>query len=242
MSRKLITPTKAGILGTQPPVSTRTYKTVSHGQIIDTLSEELDKQGFIIINENYSASVNNQIINGHLQLGGLNIDSELSFEIAFINSYNKTKRAVVVAGSQVRICENGHILGDTSLGLFQKKHVGTVSDEIMKFIPDMVKAANESFSLLKKQKDRMKEIEIDRKVRNELIGQFYLDDALITDTQMSIIKREIENPSFAYNADTNSLWQLYNNVTLAMKETHPSKWIGNHQKLNKVVNDQFQLV
>lgn len=236
---KLINSTKQQIISTPPPPSTRTYKTISHGEIIDRISESLDKEGFIISKEFYSGNLNNSVVRGHLQLG-LAIDGDLKFEIAFLNSYDKSKRAVVVGGSQVIICENGHILGDTKYGSFKRKHSGTADQDIKIFIPEMVKSANEAFEVLIKQKERMKEIELSKKVRNELVAQLYFDDAIIADTQMSILKKEFDKSSFDYGSP-NSLWETYNHVTFAMKGSHPSKWFSNHQELNKIVNDRFQL-
>jgi len=233
--------TKQDIITAQPPTSTRTYKAISHGSIINTLSEELDREGFGVTSEYYLSTANRAVVVGHLMLN-VSTDSELKFEVGFLNSYNKTKRAVVAGGSQVIVCENGHILGDISYGAFKKKHVGNADVEIVEFIREMVKRAHDCFDVLIKQKNRMKEIEVSRKVRNELIGQLYLEDAIISETQISIIRKEITKSSFDYNTDPNSLWQIYNNVTVGLKSTHPSKWIQNHQSLNRIINEQFQLV
>lgn len=241
MPAKLINPTKEAILRTIPPPATRTYKTISHGQIIDSICDNLSKEGFNVVKERYQGSHNNQIIVGHLQLD-INLDKDLKFEIGFMNSYNKMKKAIVIAGSSVFICGNGHILGDGSYGNFTRKHVGNANIKIDEFIPEMVKSASDHFQVLIKQKDRMKEIELDKKVRNELIGQLYLDEALITTTQMSIIKKEFKKSSFDYGTSPTSLWQTYNNITMGLKETHPSDWLSSHQKLNKIVNEKFQLV
>lgn len=238
--RRLMSKDKFDIINSVPPPSTNTYKSIGHGTIIDMISESLDKEGFTIKSEYYSANLGNQVVRGHLQLN-LNLDNDLMFEIAFLNSYNKTKRAVVVGGSQVIICENGHILGDTTYGCFKRKHSGSADADIKIFIPEMVKSANDAFTTLIKQKERMKEIELSKRVRNELIGQLYLEDSIIKDTQMSIIKKEIDSPTFKYGEE-NSLWTTYNYVTYAMKKSHPSDWFSNHQKLNNIVNEEFQLV
>lgn len=236
---KLTSSTKTQILSILPPPSTRTYKAISHGTIIDLISESLDKEGFIIKEENYYGNNNYNVLRGHLKLN-LNIDNDLSFEIAFLNSYNKSKRATVAGGSQVIICENGHILGDISHGIFRRKHSGTADQDIKIFIPEMVKSAGDAFNVLIKQKERMKEIELDKKVRNELIGQLYLDDAIIGDSQMSILRKQFDKPTFDYGSP-NSLWETYNYTTFALKNTHPSTWFTNHQELNKIINDKFQL-
>lgn len=240
MPIRLEQPSKASILSTPVPKSTNTYKAVSHGQIIDLISENLDKQGLRIINEQYAANMGNQIITGHFQLG-IDTDPDLFFEIAFQNSYNKMKRAVVVAGSKVRICSNGHILGDSSLGLFRKKHSGSVDVDIVSFIPEMIKSSQDRFELLSLQKKQMREIEISKAVRNELIGQLYLDEGIISDTQMSIIKKQVANPAFDYGTDGNTVWDVYNHITYGLKNTHPSDWLDNHQVLNRVIESQFEL-
>ena len=238
--KRIISHTKQDLLSVQPPASTSTYKTISHGAIIDTVYEELDKEGFVVREERFSATANRHVMNGHLILN-IDTDADLKFEIAMLNSYNKTKRAIVAGGSQVFICENGHILGDTSYGCFKRKHVGTADLDIVPFIKEMVKSAGECFDKLIRQKDAMKQIEVDKKIRNELIGQLYIDDAIIADTQMSLIRDQINKPSFDYKSD-GTLWQLYNHITYGLKNSHPSKWIRNHQVLNDLVAEKFQLV
>lgn len=239
--KRIASTVKQDLLQVIPPPSTGTYKTITHGAIIDTLYEQLDKEGLSVVEETYSSTGNRQVMQGHM-IVNLGNDNDIRCEIAFLNSYNKSRRAVVASGSNVIVCYNGHILGDTMNGVFKRKHMGTADIEIGPRITEIVKTAADNFAILVKQKERMKEIEVDKKIRNELIGQLYLDDLLVTDTQLSIIRKEIIKPTFDYSADPNSLWYLYNHITCGMKTSHPYSWIYNHQKLNEIVDTKFQLV
>lgn len=232
--------TKQSILDTAVPVSTRTYKAISHGSIIDAIKENLDKENVHVISERYSGTLGNQIITGHMAVN-YQLDNELKFEIAFMNSYNKAKRAVVVSGSEVVVCENGHILGDSSYGVFRRKHTGTADQDIKTFIPEMVKTAIEKFQVLYQQKESMKNRILDKKAINELVGQLYLEESLLKSHQLSLLKKEIELPTFDYNADPNSVWSMYNNVTYVFKQTHPSNWISVHQTLNKTITEKYAI-
>jgi hypothetical protein len=54
---------------------------------------------------------------------------------------------------------------------------------------------------------------------------------------MNIMARELENPTHNYGAP-DSMWELYNYATFAMKELHPSIRMNNHIKAhNFFVNE-----
>jgi hypothetical protein len=55
----------------------------------------------------------------------------------------------------------------------------------------------------------------------------FVEEDIITSTQLNIINREIKAPSFDYKAK-DSLWELYQFSTSAMKEAHPLKWLDSH--------------
>jgi hypothetical protein len=57
--------------------------------------------------------------------------------------------------------------------------------------------------------------------------------------QLNMIKKEMEKPSFEYNADPDSAWVLYNHITLALKEAHPSTWMDDQVKMHQVFCDTF---
>jgi hypothetical protein len=88
----------------------------------------------------------------------------------------------------------------------------------------------------------MKNIEITKRTKAELIGRMLIEEQFIQSTQMNIIEREMKNPTHNYGAP-DSLWELYNYTTFAMKEIHPTLWMQNHQAAhNFFVNEAGILV
>lgn len=87
----------------------------------------------------------------------------------------------------------------------------------------------------------MKNIEVDKKIISELIGDLYLHEGIIRETQISIIKNEIKKPSYDYNA-SNSLWETYNHITHSLKGVHAANFIDVHGQLHEYMVDKFQLV
>jgi len=60
---------------------------------------------------------------------------------------------------------------------------------------------------------------------------------------VGIVKREMDNPSHSYNCDVNSAWAMYNHITLALKESHPSTYMADHERLHQYfVNEYGMLV
>jgi hypothetical protein len=55
-----------------------------------------------------------------------------------------------------------------------------------------------------------------------------------------MIQREFTNPTHDYKSP-NTLWELYNYVTFAMKEIHPTLWMKNHIKCHDFFAAQADL-
>jgi len=216
------------------------YTVISHGSIIDNIKENLAINNLEIIKETYTPAQNGNIVTGILQIGNEE-DKELSFNIAFLNSYNKAKRFVIAGGSQVRICQNGHILGISELGGYKRTHTGTADIDAKEYIKIICENAQSEFKKLTEQKDLMKEVELSKKDIHHLISELYFEENLIKDTQMSILKKELDSPTFEYGTPENNLWTAYNHITYSLKGTHPKDYIETHQKVNKYLSEQFSL-
>jgi hypothetical protein len=76
----------------------------------------------------------------------------------------------------------------------------------------------------------MKTIIVDDKTRAELVGRLYFEEDLLNTEQLTLIKHQMHSPKFDYNADTKSLWALYNHITLSLHKSHPKDWLD-HQRL-----------
>ena len=229
--------TKGLIMNTPVPVQTRTYKPVSHSQLIDLTLNSIENAGFTLDKETYSSASNGQIANGRFSISNV-ADSEMQLQIGWQNSYNKQLTLKFAIGTRIFICQNGCVSGD--YGAFKKKHVGEIQSFTPGAITDYIKSAADTFSLMQRQREQMKEIEITRRTKAELIGRMMLEEQFITSTQLNIISRELKAPTHDYGAK-DSLWELYNYTTFAMKESHPAQWMESHIKAHKFFNEYSEI-
>lgn len=216
--------TRELLVSAEVPQETRTYKPVSHSQIIDLTLESAQKAGFSVESELYSSTKDGLIANGRYVISNVN-DSEMKLEIGWQNSYNKSKSLKFAIGARVIVCDNGMVHGD--IGNFKKKHMGDVQEFAPTNIIEYIKSSGDVFSLMQKEKSNMKNIELSSRTRAELIGRMFIEEDFIQMTQLGIITREIESPTHSYGAP-NSMWELYNYTTFAMKGLHPSLWMEQH--------------
>ena len=225
--------TKELIMNTPVPVQTRTYKPVSHSSLIDLTLNSIDKAGFKLDKETYSSAVDGQVANGRFSISNV-ADSEMQLQIGRQNSYNKQLTLKFAIGTRILVCSNGCVSGD--FGAFKKKHVGEIQSFTPGAIIDYIAQAGEAFTLMQQQRESMKQIEITKRTKAELVGRMMLEEQFITSTQLNIISRELKAPTHDYNAK-DSLWELYNYTTFAMKESHPGLWMDSHIKAHKFFND-----
>lgn len=221
--------TKELMMNTPVPVQTRTYKPVSHSQLIDLTLNSIEKAGFALDKETYSAAADGQIANGRFSISNV-ADSEMQLQIGWQNSYNKQLTLKFAIGTRIFICQNGCVSGD--FGTFKKKHVGEIQSFTPQAITEYIKSAGETFTIMQQQRDEMKQVEITKRVKAELIGRMILEEQFITSTQLNIMSRELKAPTHDYGAP-DSLWELYNYTTFAMKQSHPANWMDSHIKAHR---------
>ena len=216
--------TKYILTGTELPKETRTYKPVSHGQLIDLTLESIHQAGFKLDSEKYSAARDGNIANGRFTISNV-ADKEMQLQIGWQNSYDKSLSLKFAIGTQIIVCQNGMVSGD--YGAFKRKHQGDVQEFTPSAIVEYIKAAGDGFRKMQTERELMKHVQIDARITAELVGRMILEKEFIESTQVNIIKRELKKPTFDYGAPE-SLWELYQHTTYSMKEVHPTLWMGNH--------------
>jgi hypothetical protein len=231
--------TKQTLLNAPVPQQTRTYKPVSHVQLMDLTMRGIEQAGFTLDREMYSAARDGAIANGRFTIRNV-MDKEMQLEVGWQNSYDKSLTLKFAIGTRIMVCQNGCVFGD--YGAFKKKHVGEIQTFAPHAITEYIKGAGDVFRRMQEQRDRMKQIEVSRRTQAELIGRMMLEEQFIQSTQLNVISRELNKPTFDYGAP-GSMWELYQFTTQAMRETHPSLWMDNHIKAhNFFVNECGSLI
>lgn len=225
--------TKVALIATPLPEETRTYKPISHEQLIDLTLESIHQAGFKLGGESYTSAREGNIANGRFTIQNV-ADTEMRLQIGWQNSYDKTMTLKFAIGTKIFICGNGCVSGD--FGAFKKKHIGEIQTFAPATIIEYIKKSGEAFKRIQSEREAMKQIEITPRVQAELIGRMIIEEKFIESTQLNIIRKELKTPTFDYGCP-NSLWELYNYTTFAMKEVHPSFWMQNHIDAHKFFVD-----
>lgn len=218
------TATKELLLSAPVPAQTNTYKPISHGQLIDLTLNGIEKAGFKLNTELYTATTNADVAMGRFSVSNV-ADSEMCLEIVWQNSYNRKVSLKFAIGAHVFVCSNGCVSGD--MGAFKKKHKGTIQEFTPTAINDYISRAGDHFTMMQRDREAMKQVELSDRVKAELIGRMVIEEEILTSTQMHVIMKEMKTPSHNYNAPS-SMWELYNFVTYSLKNSHPTNSLQNH--------------
>lgn len=236
IEREVVMTSKESLLLAQVPQASRTYKPVSHKQLIDLSLESIDKAGFTIKHELYSSARKGNVANARYVLNYG--DNEMNIMVGWQNSYDKSLSFKFACGSNIIICKNGMVKGD--MGAFKKKHMGDIQEFAPNRMIEDILSAGDIFQQLVRDRERMKEIEVTKKTCAELIGRMYLEEDIVTSTQLNIIKREMEKESFDYGVQ-GTLWNTYSAITYALKSGHPSNWLKQHVETHNFFVNEYSL-
>ena len=212
------------------------YQVISHGHIIDQTRNELVTAGFDIKTELYKTTLDGQIAQGIYHLNYAT-DPEIGLMFAWSNSYNKMMRFKCAVGAHVFVCMNGVVSGD--LANYKRKHTGTALTDVNNSILSQVSGAKEYYNNLIADKEMLKQVILSKKDQAAIVGRLYADNEIITLTQVGLVKKEMEEPTYNYNVDPNSAWSLYNHLTLALKDSHPMRYLSDHQNLHTFFVNEF---
>jgi len=218
--------TKEALRAVPLPQNTRTYKVITNDQLIDLTLNSIVGAGFKVKEERYTSARDGQISNGRVSVASVS-DKEMCLEIGWQNSYNKQISLKFAIGAHIFICENGNVCGE--MGAFKKKHQGTVQEFTPTAITEYIKRAGDLFTQMQKDRETMKQIQVNKRTQAELIGRALIEEEFITSTQLNLVADSLVRPQFDYGAP-GSMWELYQFVTEAMKDIHPTLWMENHIK------------
>lgn len=234
---KTLNPQEQTLFAQKPPKRTSSYTPISHVSLIESIHEELDKRKMKIVQKNYNIGHGGDAVIAHY--GIKHEDADMGMMLAFRNSYDKSLSAAFASGAQVYICENGMIRADMKI---IRKHTGIADYEIKYKLKLAIESMEAEFNKLVKQKEDMKQQPLpSRKVIAELLGRLYIDEQIITSTQLNVIKGELEKPTHKYTAGKESLWDFYNYLTFGLKQDNPYDYITRHSDIHEFVASEFSI-
>lgn len=204
------------------------YAVIEHKFIIDGVRKQLKAYGLGIRKEEYKMNEGGQIAQGIYHLDHSN-DEEMGMMFAWSNSYNKKLRFRCAVGASVYVCDNGMLSGD--MGSFGRIHTGDAKKEALEAITGQIQEALITYAQMEIMKVELKMIYLNARERAEILGRLFLEESAITLSQLSVIKQEIDKPTYNYGSDPDCGWTLYNHITHSLKQSHPLTYIRNHGRV-----------
>ncbi len=221
------------------PQHGKTYTVVSHKSVITNTKKKLSDLGFTITRELYRSNKEANVAQGvyHIIHDTASNDPEMGMMFAWTNSYDKSTRFQCGIGAHVFVCSNGLIHGD--LSTYGRKHTGNADADIASHVTAQIGMANHKFQQLVLHKNLMKSLSLSTTKQAELLGRLFVEEKLLDSQQLSVVKHEMEKPSYNYGVDPDTAWMFYNNVTHALKKTHPRSWMNNQGKFHKFMESEI---
>lgn len=238
MAKRIKQATKDYLISVPLPNHADTYTVISHQSIIDYAYAELANQGFGIVDEEYRCTHDGQVAQGIYKLQ-YNSDPEMSIMFAWTNSYNKLIRFKCVTGAYIHSNQTVMIPGE--MGNYARKHTGTADVDTINSMRDQIQNAKMYYDLLVDDKNAMKAIDLSSRKQAELLGVLFAEYEVLNTEQASIIRNQMDKPSYFYNGGKNTLWAFYNHVTLALQQSHPRTWMEDQRMLHWFISNEFDL-
>jgi hypothetical protein len=216
--RKTIITGDSAVLTKAPvPESTETYTAIPHTMLHELTYKIAEKLGLEVAKVEFKSNKKGtQVIATYYFESE---DGEFGGMFAWRNSYDKSKTLALLSGSYVFICGNGMTIGTHN---FTKRHVGDLDEELEAVMEEQMQKTFNEVSKTQRFKEAL--LEVGDLTLDEIglhIGTLFLRDTL-SSSQLMIFKDELENPTYDYGAGKMDAYTIYNHITFAIKQEHPS--------------------
>ena len=238
MAARAIVTTKDYLKNIPLPVFAKSYTVISHGMVIDTTLDLLEKQGLVVDRELYKANQDGLVAQGVYYIKDAS-DPEMEMMFAWSNSYDKSMRFKAAIGASVLVSRNSIISGDHSH--WGRKHTGTALQEAIDTIKHQITNGAVYYKQLLDDKRVMTNMIVPVRYQAELLGRIMFEEEILTMEQLGIVRKEIKKPSFDYNCDKESLWLFYNNIIVALRKAHPRHWMDQQREVHQFLCKEFNI-
>ena len=233
------------IVSIRPPIATDSYAPVSHGQLIEIVKMQADKQleGYEFVDEHYGLSPKIGENKGAKLFGVLSykskFDSKIALSIGLRNSYDQSLAVGVCMGAKVFVCDNLMFSGDIRV---TRKHTGDVLLDVEEMITTSMEIAPVRHRDLLRDAEKMKQFDVlDNDQAYAVLGMAY-GRGILKPRQLLGAKQAWQNPPQEDFKDRN-LWSLYNAMTEALKtSTHRDVLESHSQAHSLIMNQGIELI
>lgn len=219
---------RATVLAQNVPVRTESYTPVSCQLIFDTVDKLSEEFKLLLTREEFLLSNRGQQQRLRFFFG----TDEFTKELVVLNSYDKSLALRAASGTNVFICSNGVMIGDIKI---YKRHVSTVDEQVEEFLRECFQEMQENLEYMQHTKLAYSSIEITKSFIGETLGKLFYELEYLGSSQLNIVKKQFEKPSYDYGVSPMSLWAFYQHVTYSL--TYESA--NNYLEIRRGIQEYF---
>lgn len=219
------------------PEKTRTYVPISTSLIFDTIDTLAYEKGFSVRQEIFDTKMKGQ--QQKMRFVFDTNSDKFGFEIALINSYNKTISLRCGAGSNATICWNLMTMAPFKI---QEKHVSNIQEDLYEFLKSSFDIKDTQIQNAQLLWDNFDYVNLSQRELNELAGSLFFEQKLINSEQAMILRKELDKPSFKYDYNPESLNSLYQHTTFAIQREHPTSYFQTQQGVQSFFVDTYEQI
>jgi len=220
------------------PAPTHSYTPVPHRDLMHRVMSAFIDQGFDIdkpyhqIHRKKPRFVSTFSVSG----GGLPQDSDLSWMVGVMNSYDMYRSVTLLFGGHVFVCGNGMIVADHKL---KTRHTLNVWDRIPNLIAEAADAFGDTIVEAQRRNDALREIVVDDRRAIDAFAVEVCRRNLLPPTKAVAYADEIHNPSFDYKVKENTLWNIHNAYTHTAKGMEAGDFARRVIAFDKLLDETF---
>jgi len=223
----------------QLPQQTGTYVPVPNRLINNLVYQEAERRNYQITGRGFRANPSRTEFIAMFTLN--QPEHGLSRMIGYRNSTNKKWAVGFVAGALVMICSNGMINGDI---ITFRRHTGNVYQDLGDIIMRAFDEITPRFDGLRQASLFLQEKLILRHIAMDILADLFFTEKVLTTTQMSVLKDKLyDDANFALPADSGvyfPAWNLYNQITEAMKHGAPGNYFQQLIDLDQYFQEKLE--
>jgi hypothetical protein len=218
------------------PQKTVSYSPVGNRDLLAVMQQQIEGYGLNIVGADMRVAANGQQFMGTIQFGSE--DTHIQQQMGFRNSYNKSFAVGFGAGANVLVCSNGMFLADVKS---VRKHTSKVWYDIEHVMQDQLMYMDDTFQRISNDAQDMQNTMLSSSDIRDVIGKLWIDQEVLTAQQMNIMRGEMFYSDNFKMFDKGApigegtAWNMYNNITEALKVSHPSKYFKNHEKVHETL-------
>jgi hypothetical protein len=229
----------ADITRIQMPAATRTWQPVSQVQLFNSMCDAIRDRGFTITSESHRVHHKKPVFISQVEIEapGLPGGKEMRWNIAGMQSWNKTVPVKLLFGGTVLVCTNGMVVAEHILKTKHTTNVWSRLDPMIEQTVDLFESqVNRTFGFYQ----QMKDVRGTHTTLCDFAVRVAAKDYL-PKTQILDLVQEAENPSFDYGTNAGSVYNIHAAFTHLLKTANPLEAPSRLLGFERELKDHYEL-